>query len=113
MMHRLDITKTNTQHPDFCLPETQNFRLNGCLLGVAKKDIHNITPRGVFFEAIEGGVIVSRVSRFHTLFANLKKIKKIKKAEQSFDHPAFFKNLLFYLFIWNIFVHYGFLRGLL
>ena len=39
--------------------------------------------------------------------------KKIKKAEQSFDHPAFFKNLLFYLFIWNVFVHYGFLRGLL
>lgn len=78
-----------------------------------KKDIHNITPRGVFFEAIEGGVIVSGVSRFHTLFTNLKKIKKNKKAEQSFDHPAFFKNLLFYFFIWNIFVHYGFLRGLL
>ena len=30
-------------------------------------------------------------SRFHTVFAYLKKIKKIKKAEQSFDHPAFFK----------------------
>ena len=72
MTHRLDITKTNTQHLDFCLPETQNFRLNDCLLGVAKKDIHNITPRGVFFEAIEGGVIVSGVSRFHTLFAYLK-----------------------------------------
>ena len=57
-MHRLDTTKTNTQHLDFCLHETQNFGLNGCLLGVAKKDIRNITPRGVFFEAIEGGVIV-------------------------------------------------------
>ena len=66
MMHRLDITKTNTQHLDFCLPDTQNFRLNGCLLGVAKKDIHNITPRGVFFEAIEGGIIVLGVYRFHT-----------------------------------------------
>ena len=72
MTHRLDITKTNTQHFDFCLPEAQNFRLNDCLLGVAKKDIHNITPRGVFFEAIEGGVIVSGVSHFHTF----KKIKK-------------------------------------
>lgn len=60
-MHRLDITKTNTQHLDFCLPDTQDFRLNGYLLGVAKKDIHNITPRGVFFEAIDGGVIVSGV----------------------------------------------------
>ena len=66
-MHRLDTTKkTNTQHLDFCLPEAQNFRLNDCLLGVAKKDIHNITPRGVFFEAIEGGIIVSGVYRFHT-----------------------------------------------
>lgn len=76
MMHRLDITKTNTQHLDFCLPDTQDFRLNGYLLGVAKKDIHNITPRGVFFEAIDGGVIVSGVSRFHTLFAHLKNKKK-------------------------------------
>ena len=67
MRHRLDITKTNTQHLDSCLPETQDFRLNGCLLGVAKKDIHNITPRGVVFEAIEGGVIVSGVSHFHIL----------------------------------------------
>ena len=58
MTHRLDITKTNTQHLDFCLPETQDFRLNAYLLGVAKKDIHNTTTRGVFFEAIEGGVIV-------------------------------------------------------
>lgn len=48
MTHRLDITKTNTQHLDFCLPETQDFRLNGCLLGVAKKDIHKTTPGGVF-----------------------------------------------------------------
>ena len=73
MMHRLDITKTNTQHLGICLPETQDFRLNAYLLGVAKKDIHNITPRGVFFEAIEGGVIVSGVSHFHKL---KKKIKK-------------------------------------
>ena len=80
MTHRLGITKTNTQHLDSCLPDTQDFRLNCCLLGVAKKDIHNITPRGVFFEAIEGGVIVSGVSHFHTLFAHLKKIKKIKKS---------------------------------
>lgn len=76
MTHRLDITKTNTQHLDYCLSEAQDFRLNGYLLGVAKKDIHNITPRGVFFEAIYGGVIVSGVSRFHTLFTHLKKIKK-------------------------------------
>lgn len=68
MTHRLDITKTNTQHLDFCLHEAQDFRLNAYLLGVAKKDIHNITPRGgVVFEAIEGGVIVSGVSRFHKL----------------------------------------------
>ena len=78
-MHRLDITKTNTQHLDFCLPETQDFRLNGCLLGVAKKDIHNITPRGVFFEAIEGGVIVSGVSHFNKLLTHLKN-KKNKKS---------------------------------
>ena len=70
MTRRLDITKTNTQHLDFCLPETQDFRLNAYLLGVAKKDIHNTTPRGVFSEAIEVGVIVSGVRRFHTLFAN-------------------------------------------
>lgn len=83
MTHRLDITKTNTQHLDFCLPETQDFRLNAYLLGVAKKDIHNITPRGVFFEAIDGGVIVSGVSSFYILFTfshTQKKIKKIKKS---------------------------------
>ena len=76
MTHRLDTTKTNTQHLDTRLPETQDFRLNGYLLGVAKKDIRNITPRGVFLEAIEGGVIVSGVHRFHTLFAHLKNKKK-------------------------------------
>lgn len=79
MTHRLDITKTNTQHLDSRLPETQDFRLNGYLLGVAKKDIHNITPRGVFFEAIEGGVIVSGVSSFYILLACLKN-KKNKKS---------------------------------
>ena len=78
-MHRLDITKTNTQHLDFCLPDTQDFRLNGCLLGVAKKDIHNITPRGVFFEAIEGGVIVSGVSSFYILFSFPQTFHKFKK----------------------------------
>lgn len=76
MTHRLDITKTNTQHLDSRLPETQDFRLNGYLLGVAKKDIYNITPRGVFFEAIEGGVIVSGVSSFYILLACLKNKKK-------------------------------------
>ena len=86
MIHRLDITKTNTQHLDFCLPETQDFRLNGYLLGVTKKDIHNIIPRGVFFEAIKEGIIVLRVSSFYILFTfpqtfhtfkkNKKKIKK-------------------------------------
>ena len=75
MTHRLDITKTNTQHLDICLPETQDFRLNGCLLGVAKKDIRNTTPRGVFSEAIEVGVIVLRVSHFRILFAKKNKKK--------------------------------------
>ena len=76
MMHRLDITKTNTQHPDFCLPDTQNFRLNGCLLGVAKKDIHNITPWGGVFRGYRGWGHSIRSFPFPQTFHKVKKKKK-------------------------------------
>lgn len=103
MTHRLDITKTNTQHVDSCLPETQDFRLNAYLLGVAKKRYTQYNTTGGVFRGYRRWGHSIRSFPFPHTFRTLKKIKKNKKSRTIFRSSSFLqKSIILFLHMEHI-----------